>query len=411
MTTDTWTIAQLNGVAWRQQELTRTRRWEQARAASPPICHYGSGATLFPSLAARHDMAGFTETLESLNQRRDTLRMRAMRGTLFLIPLQHVPVVFQATRQRNVKAFANPLKYYSISEADFAHYRERVIAALDGVDLTIAQLKKALSPLPAEIENGFGAIRSMLGAQGVIVRARSTSGWRSDTCTYALLEQWAPEVDLHSVPPEQAAADLACLYFDCCGPATFDDFQWWTGLTRAAARPAMEAARPRLRKCLVDGLPAEYWLPAEVDPAAAEQPGELRLVPLWDSFVMAHNSRERYLAPEWADRVYDAVGNSTAALLVDGVIAGVWAWEDAGKRHCIKVAPFAHLSDDRWTQVAAEAKRLVRLASGATATTLELRMCPPPASLLRGGQNLFKSPLQDVEGTLLHTLSLADFSA
>lgn len=403
-TTPTLPRRAINAYAARRQGLDRSRSWSQVTAAGAPLCHYATGATLYPSLAARHEPAPFAEIADSLDRRRDLVRMRAMRGTLFAVPKHCVAVAYQATRRQNQAFFRNTLKYYEIAPEEYEAVRQRILATLDSVDLSIAQLKKALAPLAPQVERGFGAVRSAMGAEGAIVRARGPKGWRGDSCTYARFDQWTPDVDLASISAEDAAIELAVAYFDACGPATLDDFQWWSGLTRAEAAPALESARPRLRPIQFETLAGVHWLPADAeittsDAAAGQVEASIRLLPLWDAYIMAYRARERYLEPTWADRVYDAVGNSTSALLVDGEVGGVWDWDDGGKRHVFKVAPFEKISEAHWAQVVTEANRLVKTAHGAKATSVEVRACPPPQSLLRGGQNLFKSPLQDVEGT------------
>ncbi len=47
---------------------------------------------------------------------------------------------------------------------------------------------------------------------------------------------------------EEALAELALRYFTSRGPATLQDFVWWSGLTTADARAGLETAKPRLQR-------------------------------------------------------------------------------------------------------------------------------------------------------------------
>jgi hypothetical protein len=61
-------------------------------------------------------------------------------------------------------------------------------------------------------------------------------------------------------------------------------------------------------------------------------PDGVRLLPVWDAYLMAYRERERYLLPEHAGFVYDRVGNATSVLLINGRVGGVWdMFED--KKH------------------------------------------------------------------------------
>jgi len=62
--------------------------------------------------------------------------------------------------------------------------------------------------------------------------------------TYALLSERVPNPKtLHH---EEALAELAYRFFGSHGPATFEDFAWWSGLTKTDARHGLEVIKNRL---------------------------------------------------------------------------------------------------------------------------------------------------------------------
>ena len=75
----------------------------------------------------------------------------------------------------------------------------------------------------------------------MLVRATVRGSWRSDNFAYARLSDWLPAHDLTAVAPEEARVRLARTYLRAYGPASLDDFQWWSGLTRTQARAAFTA--------------------------------------------------------------------------------------------------------------------------------------------------------------------------
>jgi hypothetical protein len=58
--------------------------------------------------------------------------------------------------------------------------------------------------------------------------------------TFVLLEEWVPKAK--RLDRDEALAELARRYFTSHGPATLQDFTWWSGLLAADARRGVEAA-------------------------------------------------------------------------------------------------------------------------------------------------------------------------
>src|SRR5215813_3706284 len=68
--------------------------------------------------------------------------------------------------------------------------------------------------------------------------------------TYALLEERVRVVT--PLSREEALAKLTLRYFTSHGPATLQDFVWWSGLTAADARRGLALIDSGVRKTLVD---------------------------------------------------------------------------------------------------------------------------------------------------------------
>jgi hypothetical protein len=50
----------------------------------------------------------------------------------------------------------------------------------------------------------------------------------------------------------EALAELAARYFMSRGPATLEDFVWWSGLMTTDARAGLELAKPQLAREVFD---------------------------------------------------------------------------------------------------------------------------------------------------------------
>ena len=82
------------------------------------------------------------------------------------------------------------------------------------------------------------------------------SGPRRDRqFTYALLDERAPQA--RNLDRDDALVELTKRYFTSHGPATVQDFAWWSGLTQAEIRVGLDMAQGTLIQEKVDGK--TYW--------------------------------------------------------------------------------------------------------------------------------------------------------
>jgi hypothetical protein len=144
---------------------------------------------------------------------------------------------------------------------------------------------------------------------------------------------------------EDAAIEhLVRRYLGAFGPASLADIAQWSGLPITRIRPgvaALEGAgelrrfRSESGGSLVDL--ADAPLPAE-DVSAPP-----RLLPMWDSMVLAYADRTRIVSNEDRARVIARNGDTLPVFLVDGLVAGRWwaAAHDGGTT--IELEPFRRL--------------------------------------------------------------------
>jgi len=161
-------------------------------------------------------------------------------------------------------------------------------------------------------------------------------------------------------PESEAVAHLVRRYLAAFGPATAADCAAWSGLPVARLRPAIAAldaqgvlcryADERGRELLdLDGAP----LPPPGVPAPP------RLLPMWDSVLLAHADRTRVISDQDRRRVVEVNGDTYPAFLVDGRVGGLW-WAEAlpGGRSRVVLEPFRDLGAADRSALEAEGERL-----------------------------------------------------
>lgn len=135
--------------------------------------------------------------------------------------------------------------------------------------------------------------------------------------TYALFDERVP-----TAPPrdrDEALVDLIQRYFRTRGPATLQDFAWWSGLTVGDATRGVTAAGKALERFIDAGR--TYWhCPSR---RSRRAPRVAHLLPNFDEYVVGFRDRtaiaERRARPR--HKVDGLIGH---VVVVDGQIVGGW---------------------------------------------------------------------------------------
>jgi hypothetical protein len=216
------------------------------------------------------------------------------------------------------------MRYYNrVLEFDRALFR-RSNAALehalrDGKQLTRAELAQVLHRARVDVSTGQRVGHLLMQAE--LDRVIISGARRGKQFTYALFDE--------RVPPgperdrDEALADLSLRYFRTRGPATLHDFSWWSGLTIADARRALEINGRHIARAVIDGR--EYWIAADAPPPPSRAPRVAHLLPNYDELFVGFRDRlafaERLRATAPRARVDALLGHM---LFIDGQIVGGW---------------------------------------------------------------------------------------
>jgi hypothetical protein len=147
--------------------------------------------------------------------------------------------------------------------------------------------------------------------------------------------------------PDPAASSerLVRRYLGAFGPASVADIARWAGLAVRQVRGGVEALdaagglrhfRSESGRALLDLTDSP--LPDE------EIPAPPRLLPMWDSTVLAYDDRTRIVSDADRARIIARNGDTLPVFLVDGVVAGRWWPVTDGARTRIELEPFRRLA-------------------------------------------------------------------
>lgn len=150
-----------------------------------------------------------------------------------------------------------------------------------------------------------------------------------------------------------AVAHVVRRFLAAFGPATAQDIASFTLLRQRVLRPVLAALADELVEH--DG-PGDRPLLDVPDGVvhAADTPAPPRLLPMWDSVLLANHGRTRVLPDRHRGEVVRRNGDVLPAMLVDGHVRGVWRATQEG----IELRALEPLADETWDALAGEAAGL-----------------------------------------------------
>jgi len=265
------------------------------------------------------------------------IRTWPMRGTLHFVAGADVRWMLELLTPRIVAGAARRLRRQAgLDEATFSRSQELFARALQGGQrLTRNAMYKVLEADGISTAGQRGLHILWRLAQDGFICFGAREGKQQ---TFALLDEWAPRQS--RMAREEALAELAGRYFTSHGPATLQDFAWWSGLTTADARDGLEMAKRRLAPETINGQ--TYWL-ASSTPAAKDAAPIAYLLPAYDEYTVAYKDRSAALNPDYAKHANYGHGIFNPTIVVDGQIVGTWKRTLKKDALAITATPFAKL--------------------------------------------------------------------
>ena len=285
-----------------------------------------------------------------------------------------------------VKATLMRATLHLVTADDYAHYMPAIMAMLRATrpgparalhdESSLEQMAASLS-LHASVPRSNQELREHLATFGAdpdadradpalwrvrrhvpFINAPADGAWAyGRRPNYVAAEAWLQPL---AVAGEAAALDrLVGRYFAAFGPATLADVADWTGLGVARFRDAVLRI-PGLRVFHNEAGKVLYDVPDAPLPGE-DVPAPVRLLPMWDSILLAHKDRTRILPAAYRPLVIARNGDVAPTFLVDGMVAGLWWTERDGKDGPVRIAfePFEPLTRATLNALDAEAERLL----------------------------------------------------
>jgi hypothetical protein len=156
--------------------------------------------------------------------------------------------------------------------------------------------------------------------------------------TFALLEERVAKTPV--LTREASLAELAKRYFTTRGPATLQDFMWWSGLAAADARAAVALADKHVSSETIGGI--TYWLGGSDAPS--RPPTQAYLLPMYDEYAVAYRDRSAIGSAPSKPKNFGEATLLAPTIVVGGAVVGTWSRAITPKRVAIELSPWRKLT-------------------------------------------------------------------
>jgi hypothetical protein len=348
--------------------------------AARSICGVHAQVASAAELSIGQRVAGATrsDVRAALWQRRSLVKTYGPRGTLHLFPSDELALWLAALRCAPRQPPGVP-DGAGMDPDQLAAVVDAIGAALDGRSLTWRELgshvvRRVGDWAGEEVFPAFGQLwprwRPAIGhaaAAGVLCFGPN----RGNQVTYVRVDQWLDDTG-PAIDGPTALAEVARRYLSAYGPAGPAEFAQWIGMLPDAAARLFTSLAGSLAGSLVEvdfeGRPA--WLPAGSE-VSGPAPGSVRLLPHFDAYLIGCRPRSRVYPGQAGERaVHRGAAGQVPALLIDGVVAGVWRHRRSGRKVALTVEPFVELSRAQHDELAAQARRVGSIMEATPALTI-----------------------------------------
>ena len=290
--------------------------------------------------------------IEGAISRGEILRTHVLRPTWHFVSPADIRWMLALTAPRIRKSAAHYDRKLGID--DDVRRRTRAVlgkALRDGNRLTRSELASALTTAGIRADGTQRLAHLMIHAEldGLVC----SGARRGKQFTYALLDECVPTT--RELQRDEALHQLATRYFTTRGPASEDDFAWWSGLTKADAKTAVTSIGS-LERITIDGR--KYWFtPAR----AVKSASVVRLLPSYDEYLVSYADRsaaQARVSPEAVGETFDFLGSYV--IVSDGQIVGRWKRSVTKRDVIVTLQLLTRVSRDEHQAIRREAERFAQ---------------------------------------------------
>ena len=262
---------------------------------------------------------------------RSYVRAWAMRGTIHLVASEDYPWIRDLVAAPQIRRSHKRMAEEGLSRTKAQKALPIVRKMLANGPVKRVEMREQLArkDIKPKGRQAFVHLLNWMTYEGEIVTGPYVDGKE----TMVLASDW---IRRRARAPEDPAAELARKYLIGYGPASIDDFRWWSSLPAALARRGWAALGDELVE-EGDGL----WRHRS-QKRAGGGPAPVRLLPMWDHYYLGYKDRTHVGPPSVMEGI-SAGGMFNPLVIADGKASGVWSLNRRGSGSALTLEPIGRL--------------------------------------------------------------------
>lgn len=303
---------------------------------------------------------------------RTLVRTSCMRQTLHLLPAADFSIYIIALRRSRMAALLRGMARFGMTVKDLDGLNAMVVDALSSGpmsqrDLAQAIKLKANPRVVAWAERFWSVVRPAV-VEGLVCYApdQAESGAKRGNAVFVRTDQWLPKQK--KIDELEAQRFLLRGFLRAYGPATVQDFAFWSGISVKESRDIWNSLADEITEVSIEGEKrAILNHDLEVFAGNSLPQDVVRLLPGFDPFLLAHAEKGHMVQDEHYKLVYRNQGWISPVVLVNGRIAGTWSCAKKGRGLSFKAELFEKISKSQRSKIHNEAESLGDFLGGTMA--------------------------------------------
>lgn len=244
------------------------------------------------------------------------IRTHIMRPTWHFVAKEDARWIMDLTAPHVYKLAGTMYRQLKLDDSVFRVTNDLIGKLLaDGDELTREEVIAEVNKAGIETDN-LRATHIMFQAE--LDKIICNGARRGKKFTYALFDKKVPSGA--ALQRDEALAALAKRYFTSHGPATVQDFAWWSGLSLTDSKLGFEATRHEFESASVDGREYLFTAVAELP----KVPSKAILIPAFDEITIGYADRSAALDDVVAQNPESGSGIFKPVVMVKGKVVAAW---------------------------------------------------------------------------------------
>lgn len=247
------------------------------------------------------------------------VRTHVLRPTWHFVAAEDVHWMLELTAPRLKPIYLNYGKYWQVEES-FIHANFPKLIKLFEEEPHLTR-QDIIERFPSTDAGMNSHIINQLLAHGELEGIIGSGIVTNNKHTYCLLQDRIPKPA--PITKEDALERLARRYFTSHGPATIQDYIWWSGLTATDAKKGLNLIKEDFISEEINGR--TFWMKSGIKlPAPCTLSPVPLLLPPFDEYVVSYKDRSEIIDDRHYAKVMTKNGLFSPTIMLGGEIIGSW---------------------------------------------------------------------------------------